>query len=271
MCLMGLFKVKTGAFTRAHEMALINALRDICIDEYQDIIKNRNSTHIWVRDLKPNVKSMIDEIRCSDAIISQIRKEVGDEEIEIMPYVDELYVSNYHFKGGDQGLYDKHKDGNMTDLKHGKFLRALVFLSSAGTYETVFESSGVSKKFKTYDFGILDFNDELHYVKGRYNPNDPPRIMLKLQYFICPKCSTLYSMFLRTVNNFVFQTVKTCMNYSKNPSNIPQWVIGELCNVIRELNNIHNILPVIFVLLMIYTIIYVTQYAIQYAIQYKAS
>jgi hypothetical protein len=43
-------------------------------------------------------------------------------------------------------------------------VRALIYLQSDATYKVVFHDSKVEKAFAIYDFGLLDFHRELHWV-----------------------------------------------------------------------------------------------------------
>jgi hypothetical protein len=84
-----------------------------------------------------------------------------------MQHTDELYISHYNKdSGGDQGLFDKHYDGNLRFMPVGAVVRALIYLQSDATYKVVFADSKVEKAFTTYEFGLLDFHKELHWVEG---------------------------------------------------------------------------------------------------------
>ena len=84
-----------------------------------------------------------------------------------MKHTDELYISHYNKdRGGDQGLFDRHYDGNLRFLSSSIVVRALIYLQSDATYKVVFDDSRVEKAFATYDFGLLDFHRELHWVEG---------------------------------------------------------------------------------------------------------
>ena len=56
-------------------------------------------------------------------------------------------------------------------------VRALIYLQSDATYKVVFHDSQVEQAFATYEFGLLDFHRELHWVEGEYNPADRQRIL----------------------------------------------------------------------------------------------
>ena len=56
-----------------------------------------------------------------------------------MKHTDELYISHYNKdRGGDQGLFDKHYDGNLRFLASSVVVRALIYLQSDTTYKVVF-------------------------------------------------------------------------------------------------------------------------------------
>ena len=125
----------------------------------------------------------------------------------------------------------------------GAVVRALIYLQSDATYKVVFADSGVEKAFTTYEFGLLDFHKELHWVEGEYNPNDQQRILLKCNYLIAPKNAVWLTKALLAANTGVFYVVKAAMEYSKSPETPAQHVVGFVCNAARELNNIHPLVP----------------------------
>ncbi|MBI3196860.1 MAG: hypothetical protein HYZ40_04990 [Rhodospirillales bacterium] len=118
-------------------------------------------------------------------------------------------------------------------------VRALIYLQSDATYKVVFHDSRVEKAFATYDFGLLDFHRELHWVEGQYNPADRQRILLKCNYLVTPRGAVLLERAVLAVNTGVFYVVKAAMEYSKSPRTPPQVAVGHLCNLFRRLNNIH--------------------------------
>jgi hypothetical protein len=131
---------------------------------------------------------------------------------------DELYISHYNIdNGGDQELFAQHYDGSLRNMKHVTVVRSLIYINADDTYVVKFLDSGIEHNFKTYEFGLLDFHNELHEVQGKYNPSDTPRILLKCQYFVCPKCSSWYEKYAVMLNLYIFYIVKCCMEYSKSP------------------------------------------------------
>jgi hypothetical protein len=117
-------------------------------------------------------------------------------------------------------------------------------------YKVVFGSSQVEKAFVTYDFGILDFHRELHWVEGEYNPNDKERILLKCNYMVSPPHGGLVKRAVMGMNTGVFYVVKAAMEYSKNPKTPPQKIVGYFCNFFRLMNNLHPFVPFVFILLV---------------------
>jgi len=111
----------------------------------------------------------------------------------------------------------------------------------------VFHDSKVEKAFATYDFGLLDFHRELHWVEGQYNPADRQRILLKCNYLVTPSGAALLRRAALAANTTVFYVVKAAMEYSKSPKTPPQVAVGFLCNFFRRLNNIHPLIPLAFI------------------------
>ena len=161
-----------------------------------------------------------------------------------MKHTDELYVSHYNKdRGGDQGLFDRHYDGNLRFLSSSMVVRALIYLQSDATYKVVFGDSRVEKAFATYDFGLMDFHRELHWVEGHYDPADRQRILLKCNYLVTPRNAALLGWLALAANTGVFYVVKAAMEYSKSPRTPSQVAVGRLCNLFRRLNNIHPLIP----------------------------
>ena len=117
----------------------------------------------------------IDRLRDSPIIRDLIARDVpAGSTIAPMKHTDELYLSHYNKdRGGDQGLFDKHYDGNLRFLASSIVVRALIYLQSDDTYKVVFADSRVEKAFTTYEFGLLDFHRELHWVEGALQSGRP--------------------------------------------------------------------------------------------------
>jgi hypothetical protein len=239
------FSARIGRFERSAELATMDALVRLVENAYRQALEQRPSLHVYVRKLPADMVSLIDRLRNSDVIRDAIMEQVEPGAVVTpMPHTDELYISHYNKdKGGDQGLFDKHYDGNLRFMPVGAVVRALIYLQSDATYKVVFADSGVEKAFASYEFGILDFHRELHWVEGAYDPNDRQRILLKCNYLIAPRNAVWVTKGLLAANTLVFYVVKAAMEYSKSPTTVPQHVVGGLCNVARVLNNIHPLVP----------------------------
>ena len=169
-----------------------------------------------------------------------------------MKHTDELYISHYNKDyGGDQGLFSKHYDGNLRFLPFGSVVRALIYLQSDATYKVVFGDSKVEKAFTTYEFGLLDFHRELHWVEGEFNPADQQRFLLKCNYLVVPEQAGILERAVLGANTSVFYVVKAAMEYSKSPKNPPQFAVGLLCNLFRVMNNVHPFVPFAFIFLFL--------------------
>jgi hypothetical protein len=165
-----------------------------------------------------------------------------------MKHTDELYLSHYNKdRGGDQGLFDKHYDGNLRFLASSIVVRALIYLQSDDTYKVVFADSHVEKAFTSYEFGLLDFHRELHWVEGTFNPADRHRLLLKCNYLVTLPGGAAFGRVALAANTAVFYVVKAAMEYSKSPRTPAQIAVGFLCNLFRRLNIIHPALPLVLV------------------------
>ncbi len=239
------FLAQIGRFDDPHTRAVIDELTRWIEREYEEELRQRPSKHVYLRTLPAAINAKIDELRLSEVIKSRILEQFApDSVITPMQHTDELYISHYNKdKGGDQGLFDKHYDGNLRFMPVGAVVRALIYLQSDATYKVVFADSKVEKAFTTYEFGLLDFHKELHWVEGEYNPNDQQRILLKCNYLVAPRNAVWLTKALLAANTGVFYVVKAAMEYSKSPKTPAQHVVGHICNVARVLNNIHPLVP----------------------------
>jgi hypothetical protein len=243
------FPATVGRFDSATDRATIDALVHWVEDRYRADLQERPSKHVYVRTLPAPAIEQVDRLRDSPVIQSLIAAKVRPGSvIAPMKHTDELYISHYNKdRGGDQGLFDKHYDGNLRFLTSSVVVRALIYLQSDATYKVVFEDSKVEKTFGSYEFGLLDFHRELHWVEGEYNPSDRQRILLKCNYLVSPPNAAITEWGALAANTAVFYVVKSAMEYSKSPRTVPQRVVGLLCNVFRRLNIVHPIIPLAIV------------------------
>lgn len=251
------FPATIGRFDDGADRAAIDGLVRWVEERYREELLERPSKHVYVRTLPGAVIEQIDRLRDGPLIRSLIGSQVpAGSVIAPMTHTDELYLSHYNKdRGGDQGLFDRHYDGNLRFLQGSVVVRALIYLQSDATYKVVFHDSGVEKAFATYEFGLLDFHRELHWVEGQYNPADRQRILLKCNYLVTPSGAALLGRATLAANTGVFYVVKAAMEYSKSPKTPPQVAVGFLCNLFRRLNNIHPLIPLAISLVFIATFI----------------
>jgi hypothetical protein len=245
------FPASVGRFDDTAAQGAIDGLAKWVEDRYREDLHKRPSKHVYIRTLPAPVIEQIDRLRDNAVIRDAILRHFdGDNVITPMKHTDELYISHYNKdRGGDQGLYGKHYDGNLRFLSFGSVVRSLIYLQSDATYTVVFADSRVAKAFATYDFGLLDFHRELHWVEGEYNPDERTRILLKCNYLVGPPDAGFRARALIAANTGVFYGVKGAMEYSKSPSTLPQVAVGLLCNLFRVLNNVQPLLPLALILL----------------------
>ncbi|MBY0320146.1 MAG: hypothetical protein K2X72_15595 [Reyranella sp.] len=243
------FPATIGRFDEPAERAVIDSLTRWVEERYRADLSERPSKHVYVSTLPEPVVAEIDRLRDSAIIRSLIASQVAPGSvIAPMKHTDELYLSHYNKdRGGDQGLFDKHYDGNLRFLASSVVVRALIYLQSDATYKVVFDDSRVEKAFETYDFGLLDFHRELHWVEGQYNPDDRQRILLKCNYLVTPRNAAVAGRTALAANTAVFYIVKSAMEYSKSPRTPAQRAVGFLCNLFRRLNNVHPLIPLALV------------------------
>ncbi len=239
------FTATVGCFDDDADRAVIDGLVRWVEDRYRAELLERPSKHVYVRTLPAAAIEQVDRLRDSPVIRDLVARQVRPGSvIAPMKHTDELYISHYNKdRGGDQGLFDKHYDGNLRFLSSSVVVRALIYLQSDATYAVVFEDSGVRKAFGSYEFGLLDFHRELHWVEGEYNPADRQRILLKCNYLVSPPNAAVSEWGALAANTAVFYVVKSAMEYSKSPRTLPQKAVGKLCNIFRRLNIIHPLIP----------------------------
>lgn len=243
-----LFRVQVGRFDADAERATIDELAGWVERRFAEDLVRRPSKHVYVKSLPAEVVANIDLLRHHPVIRESICQRFGDCEVTPMKHTDELYISHYNRDwGGDQGLFHRHYDGNLRFLPYGTVVRALIYLQSDAAYTVVFSDSGVEKAFGTYDFGLLDFHRELHWVVGEYQPAEKQRILLKCNYLVAPLGARWLNKSYLGVNTAVFYIVKAAMEYSKCPKTPAQRIVGAFCNLFRVMNNVHPLVPLLFI------------------------
>ena len=242
---MSIFPATIGRFDSPPDRAAIDVLVRWVEERYREDLAKRPSKHVYVSTLPTAVVAEIDRLRDSPVIRELIARDVpAGSTIAPMKHTDELYLSHYNKdRGGDQGLFDKHYDGNLRFLSSTIVVRALIYLQSDDTYKVVFADSRVEKAFTTYEFGLLDFHRELHWVEGAFNPADRQRILLKCNYLVTLPGGALFGRAALAANTAVFYVVKAAMEYSKSPRTPAQIAVGFVCNLFGRLNIVHPALP----------------------------
>lgn len=254
-----MFKCQNGTFKDDKLKNVIDEIQSWSLKYFYNDLKKRPSLHRYIYTLPKDIQDKIYLLGNSETILSNIREQYPNSEIKNIPETDEFYISHYNLdNGGDQGLFTKHYDGNMRGFSRPTFIRALIYVSSDGSYEVEFIDCKKRQGFKKYDYALLDFNREYHTVHGSFSDNEDPRIVLKINYFVCPKCSSIESKLYSWMNLSVFKSVKMTMEWSKSPNTILKKLIGLNCNLFRILNNYSTylVLPIIvFYLYLLYYLV----------------
>jgi hypothetical protein len=233
----------------------VTDVREFVFKHFKEELKERPSFHNYITTLPQGFQDMVSKIRDSPVIRKDICKQFENCDITPLPEIDELYISHYNIDGGgDQGLFNKHYDGVMRLLDDATVIRVLLYVNSKDNFVVHFLDTGISHNFKTNEYGILDFNREYHWVEGKYDDNmdiNDTRILLKINYLVCPKCSDIYAKFISWLNRTVFYVVKSSMEYSKSPKTPLQYFIGFFCNLFRVVNNISVWLSIILAIVLL--------------------
>ena len=267
------YKVEIGKFEDDKYRKVIDEIRDFILNNYVDKLKKRSSLHQYIVNTDKKLQQLVNEIRYSKNIIDDICSQYKNCDITSLDNTDELYISHYNIDGGgDQGLYNKHYDGVLRIIKNATVVRALIYINSNDNFVVHFLDSDVSYNFKKYEYGILDFNREYHFVEGNYDEKmnyKDSRILLKLNYLVCPKCSKTYTEFIIFINYMVFLIVKTCMEYSKSPKTPLQYFIGFFCNLFRIVNNVSVYLTILLVVFLLFVLYFLFYFIIKYIFYIK--
>lgn len=252
-----MFNCQIGKFNKEEDQNTINKIKNWSLQYFENDLKKRPSLHKYISKLPTNIIKEIDKIRYSKEITNNICKQYKKCKIIPLNSIDEIYISHVNYdNGGDQGLFDKHYDGNLRFINNATTIRALIYLSSNGDLKVVFGDCGKSKNFKSFEYGLLDFHKEYHWVEGSYNPNEKvPRIIIKCNYMICEDCSYIYQELYKYMNLFIFYVVKLSMEYSKSPKTSFQKFVGFFCNFFRIINIYSPFLSFIFVFVVIILIL----------------
>lgn len=250
------FKAQIGKFDGDQEKQTIDELQSWILSNYENKLKSRPSLHEYIVNTDKKMQYLVNKLRHSEQIKNHICTQYKNCNIKSLDETDELYISHYNMDGGgDQGLFDKHYDGVLRFINGASVVRILIYINSNDNYVVHFLDSKISHHFNKYEYGILDFNKEYHWVEGSYDKNQnykDSRILLKLNYLICPECSSGYENIVTLINKYVFFLVKSCMEYSKSPKTIFQYIVGFFCNLFRVVNNISVYLTLLLILFLIY-------------------
>jgi len=267
------YKVKIGKFEDNKYPKVIDEIRDFILNNYIDKLKERSSLHQYIVNTDKKLQQLVNEIRYSKNIIDDICSQYKNCDITSLTNTDELYISHYNIDGGgDQGLYNKHYDGVLRIIKNATVVRALIYINSNDDFVVHFLDSNISYNFKNYEYGILDFNREYHFVEGNYDEKmnyKDSRILLKLNYLVCPKCSKVYTEFIIFINYIIFLIVKTSMEYSKSPQTPFQYFIGFFCNLFRAVNNVSVYLTILLVIFLLFFLNILFYFIIKYIFYLK--
>lgn len=243
------FRAVVDRFSDEGLRRTVDAVRDWSLRHFSRHLHRECSMHRYVKTLPHEILPRIDELRYADEVLRPIRSAFPGSVLTPLPMTDEIYVSRYNYdRGGDQGLFDRHYDGNLRFLPGGSVVRSLIYLSADDRLEVVFDTSGTQANMRTYTFGLLDFHNELHWVNGSYEPDRPPRVLLKCNYYVDHWGWAPWRRLGIALNVAVFCVVKAAMEYSKSPKTPAQRGVGFVCNLFRRLNVVSPAAPVVVVL-----------------------
>jgi len=235
------------------------SIRDLVVKYYIKDIFQSNSLHVYVNRLPAEMRSAIDSFANSTALREKICMPFeGLMNCNPEPLNDnEMYISNWNLDlGGDAGLFLPHYDGATRNIMGPKdyIVRAIVYLQDTGGWAIHAHTSNVTVYPKTGTALIIDFNKEYHTVQG--SPHEDPRLLLKLNYYICDGCSSWRRSYVLALHSFVFTCVKATMEWAKSPNTLMKKACGLLLNNgVRWAGNTHPLLPWVYLLCLTIVIV----------------
>merc|ERR1711871_1498929 len=134
-----------GRFGASSSRAL-DELREYIMPFFEEAISGRNSLHKYIETMPEDSKPLFDSIRYAPEVLQLACSQFVKCDMTPLPETDEVYISHYNMDaGGDQGLFDRHYDGNMRAIPYGAVVRALVYVNADDSYQVVFNDSQVTK------------------------------------------------------------------------------------------------------------------------------
>ena len=185
------------------------------------------STHLWYKDLEPNIKDLFSNIVKNKKIADMFKNFLGkDYIIDALYDMNEIYVSplsNNKKDLSDNILYTRHIAGPFFYIPFASCYRVIVGIDDNRNIMTIFNLTSEKYIIKTGDVVGFDFNRECHYITPIWykdfvetNNNKKYRIILKIHYcvypywafvfgFILSKLSIMYNKLYRNFHLFTFQ------------------------------------------------------------------
>ena len=177
------FPATVGRFDDPADRTAIDGLVRWVEDRYRADLQERPSKHVYIRTLPAAAVEQVDRLRDSPVIRSLIARHVRPGSvIAPMKHTDELYLSHYNKdRGGDQGLFDKHYDGNLRFLSSSVVVRALIYLQSDATYKVVFDDSRDREGVRLLRVRPARLPSRAALGRGRVQPGRPPAHPAEMQ------------------------------------------------------------------------------------------
>ena len=239
----------------------LQSILDDISKEYYNIIPDKNSStyHTWYNDMSPSIKSNVEHIQKSDfwnKLCDGSEKCIKINTNEM----DELYYSNPKNNlnkinlYGASSNYDIHKDC-IYNFNGIKFYRIIIGLTNGNdNIITYFNNLDIGHKINLGEYIVFDFDKSTHQVI-KEKEELTPRILLKIHYIVCEKCSYSEEFVKRIKKMYVYYEFITryIMKSGTDPETLYQFFWGLLCQYYMNNYTKYVILCILFTLLAIIT------------------
>ena len=206
---------------------------------YYDIVPDKKTTtfHTWFKDMPPVLKQKVEKLQKHQFWNSMCDSDTKCVKMNVHE-MDELYYSNPTTTNTtNSNLYGAsnyyiHRDC-VYRFRNIRFYRVLVGITDGNdNVTTKLTNLNMSHKLNKGDYIIFDFDRTLHQVikTGGEGTAASPRILLKLHYIVCEKC-THSDEYIDRVKAMYIQyerMTRAIMDYGTEPTSFPRFFVGIL-------------------------------------------
>lgn len=211
---------------------------------YKQVPENKKKEmtyHIWYDQFPDEIKQIVNNIQSHNFWKSLC---LGGSQCTFinLSQMDELYYSKAPYKKnkgilyGASTNYDVHVDG-IFRFPGIRFYRVLIGLTENENVETHFPRLEQSKYINTNDYVIFDFDRAQHKVINHSSDDVKYRILLKLHFCVCDRCTSHNSSYFKMVCNMYIwyeYVTRYIMKTGTNPETYYQFFWGLLAYIFSK-------------------------------------